>query len=86
MQDVHDLDRAILDPFYLIYGFSQGELTEIISYFTNQLDQERKEEGTLNEKERELLKRLLKKRKILSNCNKGAEYVTKLIMRLMMRS
>jgi hypothetical protein len=69
-----DLDRNIMDPFYLGQGFSQGELTEIISYLTNQLEQERKD-GTLDDKEQVLLNALTEEKKSLENLQKGVKAV-----------
>lgn len=69
-----DLDRNTMDPFYLGQGFNQGELTEIISYLTNQLDQERKD-GSLDEKEQVLLNALTEEKKTLENLQKGVKAV-----------
>jgi hypothetical protein len=70
-----DLDRNTLDPFYIGQGFSQGELTEIISFLTSQLEQERKD-GTLDEKEQALLNALTEEKKSLENLQKGVKAVT----------
>lgn len=70
-----DLDRNTLDPFYLGQGFNQGELTEIITYLTEQFEQERKD-GTLDEKERELLAILNEEKKNLEGLQKGIVTVT----------
>ena len=70
-----DLDRNTLDPFYLGQGFSQGELTEIISFLASQLEQERKD-GTLDEKEQALLNALTEEKKSLENLQKGVKSVS----------
>lgn len=70
-----DLDRNTLDPFYLGQGFTQGELTEIISFLTSQLEQDRKD-GTLDEKEQALLNALTEEKKSLENLQKGVKAVT----------
>lgn len=70
-----DLDRNVLDPFYLGQGFNQGELTEIINYLTQQLEQERKE-GSIDEKERDLLTILTEEKKNLEGLQKGVSMVS----------
>lgn len=70
-----DLDRNTLDPFYLGQGYNKGELNQIITYLSEQFEQERKE-GTLNEKERELLAVLNEEKKNLEGLQKSMITVT----------
>lgn len=50
-----ELDRTVLDPFYIGIGLRQGELQQIISDISNRLELERTKQGELNIQERELL-------------------------------
>lgn len=50
----NELDRNILDPFYLNIGIGQGELQEILSELVDFLDKKREQQGDLNEQERML--------------------------------
>jgi hypothetical protein len=73
----NDLDRAIVE-FYSDLGFKQGELTELVAFMTNQLDQERKAEGSLNEKERELLELLTQEKKNIEQLQQGSQNISKI--------
>ncbi len=70
-----DLDRNTLDPFYMGQGFSQGELSEVVTFLTEQLGQEHKE-GALNEKEKDLLSALAEEKKNLDHLQKNIQSIT----------
>ncbi len=53
-----ELDKTVFDPFYISMGIGQGELHEILSELVSRIEQEREEEGLLNQSERLLLARL----------------------------
>ncbi len=72
----NELDRMIVE-FYSELGFKQGELTELISFMTRQLDQERKAEGSLDEKERELLEILAQEKKNIEQLQQGTQNIAK---------
>ncbi|HSC25045.1 MAG TPA: hypothetical protein VLB80_02395 [Candidatus Babeliales bacterium] len=50
----NELDRNILDPFYLNIGVGQGELQTILSELINFFEKKREQEGDLSEQERTL--------------------------------
>ena len=50
----NELDRNVLDPFYLNVGIGQGELQIILSELVEFFEKNREEQGDLNEQERSL--------------------------------
>ncbi len=48
----NQLDRTILDPFYINIGIDRGELQTILSEINDFLEKQREQEGTLSEQER----------------------------------
>jgi hypothetical protein len=74
----HELDRAVIDPFYLSLGLEQGGLEEITSYLTAQLEQERAA-GQLDEKEQQLLDTISSEKKTLEQLGQGGQRVAKLV-------
>lgn len=50
----NELDRNVLDPFYLTVGIGQGELQTILSEMVDFFEKHREEQGDLNEQERML--------------------------------
>lgn len=60
-----ELDKTILDPFYLDIGLTQVELQSSLQSITAQLEKERKEDGMLSEEERDLADALQKDRERL---------------------
>lgn len=73
----NEIDRAIVD-FYSDLGFKQGELSELIDFMTRQLDHERKTEGSLDEKERELLELLTQEKKNIEQVQQGTKNIKKI--------
>ncbi len=74
----HELDRTVIDPFYLSLGLEQGGLEEITSYLTSQLEQERAA-GQLDEKEQQLLDTISGEKKTLEQLGQGGQRVAKLV-------
>lgn len=72
----NELDRMIVD-FYSELGFRQGELNELIGFMSRQLEQERSE-GTLDEKERELLALLNREKKNIEQVQQGNQNISKI--------
>lgn len=50
----NELDRNVLDPFYLNVGIGQGELQAILTELVEFFEKHREEQGDLNEQERSL--------------------------------
>lgn len=74
----HDLDHAVLDPFYLTLGVQQGELSEIISFFTQKLEEEKQNQTTMDEKEVALRKAITEEKKTLEQLQKDSQNVIKI--------
>ena len=74
----HDLDHAVLDPFYLTLGVQQGELSEIILFFTQKLEQEKQDETVLDEKEVALRNAIAQEKKNLEQLQKDSQNVIKI--------
>ncbi len=73
-----ELDKMILDPFYISMGLGQGELYEILSELVSRIEQERKEEGVLNQSERSLLTRLKAEQQTLEQTKFDVESISQL--------
>ncbi|MDP3889128.1 MAG: hypothetical protein Q8Q25_01135, partial [bacterium] len=73
-----ELDKNVFDPFYITIGLSQGELQEILTSLTAQLEQERKEEGKLSESEREFLDTLREQKVVLEQMKLDVEAINKI--------
>lgn len=74
----NELDRNILDPFYLTIGIGQGELQEILSELVDFLDKKREQQGDLNEQERTLYEVISTEEESLKQLQLDVEAVTKL--------
>lgn len=74
----HELDRTVIDPFYISLGLEQGGLEELISYLTLQLQAD-SEAGKLDEKEQQFLDTIVQEKKTLEQINQGSQRVTKLM-------
>jgi len=55
----NQLDREVLDPFYISIGMNQGELNTILSELDDFFVKEREKDGDLNEQERVLYQALM---------------------------
>lgn len=73
-----ELDRSVLDPFYVQSGIGQGELLETVSYFIGELQKERTDDGSLGEDEREFLDKLTEEKKTLEQLKLDVDAVLKL--------
>lgn len=73
----NELDRLIVE-FYSDLGFKQGELTELVAFMTRQLEAERQTEGSLSEKERELLELLTQEKTNIEQLQQGNQNITKI--------
>lgn len=73
-----ELDKMTLDPFYISMGLGQGELYEILSELVSRIEQERKEEGVLDQVERSLLTRLKAEQQTLEQTKLDVESISQL--------
>lgn len=68
-------DKTIFDPFYQDSGLGRGVLEELIGSLINQLNQERSQEGQLDEKERDLLAALESQKEVLEQLQKDVQKI-----------
>jgi len=71
------IDRMLFE-FYSDVGFRQGEFADITNYLTRQLEQERKAEGALDEKELEILNTLTQEKKNIEQMQLGIQTLGKI--------
>lgn len=68
-----DIDKNVLDPFYIAIGFGQGELKRIVDELVAYLEKEKTEKGDLTVQEREILAELQKEEKALQQIKLDVE-------------
>lgn len=73
-----EVDRVILDPFYISIGIDQGALQQQISQLLKKLDEERKDTGSLSDKERDLLVQIKAEQRSIEQLQKDFAQVTQL--------
>ena len=73
-----EVDKKILDPFYITVGLGQGELKVILSDLMDHMEQEQKEEGMLSEQERALLGTLKTEQEALRQLKLDVESISEL--------
>jgi hypothetical protein len=64
-----ELDRTVLDPFYISIGLGLGELQEILTDLVGKFDLERKKDGDLNIQERSLLQEVKDEQLLIEKLN-----------------
>lgn len=74
----NELDKMILDPFYISIGLGQGELQEILSELVDRIEKERQEEGVLSQSERSLLNQLQAEKQTLEQTKRDVELINQL--------
>jgi hypothetical protein len=74
----NQLDREILDPFYVSIGMGQGELNTILSELSEFFQKEREKSGDLNEKERALYETLEEEQEALRQLKADVESISNL--------
>ena len=73
-----ELDKKVLDPFYITVGMGQGELQVILNELMNRMEQEQQEEGILSEQERTLLAMLKTEQEVLRQIKSDVESISDL--------
>lgn len=74
----YELTHGVLDPFYFTLGVQQGELNDIISFFTQKLEQDKQEGAELDEKELALRQTITEEKKTLEQLQKDSQNVVKI--------
>lgn len=74
----NDLDRNILDPFYLSVGIGQGELQVILTEINDFLEKKREQQGDLNEQERMLYESYATEEETLKQLKQDVESIANL--------
>lgn len=74
----NELDRNVLDPFYLNVGIGQGELQVILGELVDFLEKNREREGDLNEQERMLYERIMTEEESLKQLKSDIESIANL--------
>jgi hypothetical protein len=74
----NELDRNVLDPFYLTIGIGQGELQAILSELVDFLEKKREQQGDLSEQERMLYEVIATEEEALKQLQLDVESVTNL--------
>lgn len=70
-----ELDKTVLDPFYLDIGFKQGELQALLADLIAGVEKERQEEGSLSPESQELLDSMKEEREFLQTLSRNAESI-----------
>jgi len=73
-----DVDRNVLDPFYIKVGFKRGELLSAINRMVSRLEEDREREGELSEKERVTLALLKEEERQLKKLAESTERITQI--------
>lgn len=73
-----DIDRNVLDPFFISIGVGQGELKRILDELIARLEKEREKEGTLRTQERDILQELRKEESALKQMKTDVENVARI--------
>jgi hypothetical protein len=73
-----ELDRSVLDPFYISLGLRIGELQEVLSNLVEKFDVERKKDGDLNVQERSLLQEVKAEQVLIETLHSQVKTVTEL--------
>lgn len=74
----NQLDRNILDPFYMNIGIDRGELQTILSEITDFLEQQREQQGELSEQERILYETYATEEETLKQLKLDVDMITSL--------
>lgn len=74
----NELDRNILDPFYLSVGIGQGELQTILTELVDFFEKHREQQGDLNEQERALYDTIAAEEEALKQLKQDIESIANL--------
>ena len=74
----NELDKMVLDPFYIAIGMGQGELQVILNELEEFFHKEREKDGDLNDKERALYEALEEEQEAFRQLKLDVSSITKL--------
>ncbi len=74
----NDVDKSVLDPFYIGIGLSQGELQMLLDQLVQTLDKERQDKGTLDANERAALSAILQEGEMIEQMHKDVMAINQL--------
>lgn len=74
----NQLDRNVLDPFYMSIGIDRGELQIILSEINDFLERQREQQGELSEQERVLYETYITEEEILKQLKRDVDMITSL--------
>lgn len=74
----NELDRNVLDPFYLTVGIGQGELQTILAELVDFFEKNREQQGDLNEQERALYETIAPQEEALKQLKLDIESIANL--------
>jgi len=74
----NELDRNVLDPFYLTVGIGQGELQTILGELVDFFEKNREQQGDLNEQERALYETIAPQEEALKQLKLDIESIANL--------
>ncbi len=77
-----ELDRKVLDPFYLEYGLGRGLLEELIANLMTRIQDEQTRQGALSEEERLLLIALETEKNTLEQLQKDIHTINEIDLRI----
>lgn len=77
-----ELDRAVLDPFYISVGLRMGELEEVLGGLVGKFNAERSKDGGLNIQERSLLEEIKAEQLLIERLHVQVKNVTELDHRI----
>lgn len=77
-----ELDRAVLDPFYISIGLRMGELQEVLADLVVKFNAERNKDGDLNVQERALFQEVKAEQQVIETLHNQVKVVTELDHRI----
>lgn len=72
-----ELDKDVFDPFYLDIGIKGGRLDQVVNELITKVDDELKQQGSLDKQERDLLAKLQKERTMLEQLQHDVKGIKK---------
>lgn len=76
------IDKELLDPFYLEIGLGKGEIQTVVNRLLTDLESEREKQGSLTERERDLLYIVQEEKKNIEQVGHYIEVISKIDVEL----
>jgi citrate lyase gamma subunit len=74
----NDVDKSVLDPFYIAIGLSQGELQMLLDQLVQALEKEREDKGALDANERAALSAIRQEGEMIEQMHKDVMAINQL--------